>query len=109
MTSESQYRECYKTILFDLENPIGVFTNQFEKLFEWSVCDSSASTNVNVFDYTWFDTTASQTVYTAGSDIVYDTRSVCTGVLFSNPISASVFDLVVHNYAGDRRMGKSPK
>ena len=59
LESQATFRECYKTIFYDLENPIGAFTDKSEPFFSWSNCDTSSSTDVAVYDYNWFDTTSS--------------------------------------------------
>jgi len=96
LTSEANFRECYKTILYNLENPAAVFMNKYEKLFAWTACDASSSTDVTVWDYIWYETTSSQTTYLEGAAIDYETRGTCTGNLFAkNEVAANLFDIAV--------------
>lgn len=78
-------------------------------MMEWSKCDSSSSTDVELYEKSWFEETADQTSYWLGGEIEHDTKDYCPGdVLFAkNEIAQSLFDIAV-SYAANSSMGKAP-
>lgn len=109
VTTEATFRECYKTILYNLEDPFGVFTNEYEDFMAWTACDASSSTDVTAWNEAWFEETDDQTEYWVGGEIEYDNKSVCAEDVFANnSLAADLFDIAV-GFAADRNFGKSPK
>jgi len=95
MTTQTYIYDCYKTILSNLLDPAAAFTNPDEKFLSWTDCGESDQIDAPLFEYSWFADSADQEGYWIGEAISESAATGCTAALFTNPIAASVFDIVV--------------